>query len=198
MLAGQLTFEHELHRGPLLADVRVQLNQATGLDAAQQRGANRSVVLQRNCFVRRLGHSPPHAFSAPGSVQRGGTTGNEMLALIVDDDPALRFLVAEVLRDDGLETQTAGNGVEALQLVDQGVAPDVIITDLAMPGFDGRRLVYALRERGVRAPILLLSAFGARAALREIPADAALDKPFDIDVLRSRVLELVEGADGSS
>ena len=114
-----------------------------------------------------------------------------MLALIVDDDRALRALIAEVLRDDGLDTETAEDGLEALQLLDQGLAPDVIITDLAMPRWDGRRFIRELRERGLTMPVLVLSAFGAKRALSGVSADAALDKPFDIQVLSTRIQELL-------
>ena len=115
-----------------------------------------------------------------------------MLALIVDDDPVLRTLVAEVLADDGLDTVVARDGLEALELLDRGLEPNVIVTDLKMPGLDGRGLVNAIRQRGLDTPVLLLSAYGARHALAEVAADASLDKPFDINMLSTRVKSLLE------
>ena len=119
-----------------------------------------------------------------------------MLALIVDDDPILRRLIGEVLADDGFDTELAEDGMGALELLDQGLRPDVIVTDLKMPRLDGRGLVNGLRQRGFEMPVLLLSAYGARRALAEVPADAALDKPFDINALSAQVMGLIERGDG--
>ncbi|MEX2373423.1 MAG: response regulator, partial [Dehalococcoidia bacterium] len=65
-----------------------------------------------------------------------------------------------------------------------------------MPNMDGRACYRALREQGIDAPVLVLSAYGAHAARRELGAEAALDKPFDPYELVRRLERL--GSNGAS
>lgn len=98
--------------------------------------------------------------------------------LIVDDDPIVRRLVRLTLTDEGYDVAVAEDGEEAIRLASE-TPPDVIVLDLEMPRLDGRAAFRELRERGVRAPILVLSANGAHAAKQELSAEGAMDKPFD-------------------
>ena len=66
--------------------------------------------------------------------------------LFVDDEPALRWLMAERLGERGFEVVEADSGEQALELLDQ-FAFDVVITDLRLPGIDGTRVIEAARER---------------------------------------------------
>lgn len=106
--------------------------------------------------------------------------------LVVDDDPVIQRLVAATLADEGYEVAVARDGLEAVRCALQS-RPDAIILDLEMPGLDGRSAFRAMRARGVRAPVLLLSANGAHEARRELRAEAALEKPFDPEDLVSRL-----------
>ncbi len=67
---------------------------------------------------------------------------------------------------------------------------DVIVLDLQMPKMDGRTFFRTLRVRGDRTPVIILSAFGAEEARVELQAEAALEKPFDPDVLVARIRSL--------
>ncbi len=110
--------------------------------------------------------------------------------LVIDDDPALLRMVKLMLREDGFEVITANNGREG---VADAIAcpPEAIILDLAMPKMDGWKCYHELRSRNVDAPVLILSAYDARAAQRKLGADAYMVKPFDVDALVERVSELV-------
>src|SRR2546423_6985803 len=79
--------------------------------------------------------------------------------LVVDDDPSILALVAEILLDEWYDVATAANGAEALQRVAEAV-PAVIVTDLMMPGMDGPALVRAGRAEPATAgpPIVIMSA----------------------------------------
>ena len=112
--------------------------------------------------------------------------------LVVDDDAAVSYIVAETLRDEDFSVSVAGNGLEALQLLEDGLDPDALVVDLAMPVMDGRELVREMRERGWDVPVLVLSAVGARQAMKELGAEASLEKPFDLDRLVARVRTLTE------
>ena len=76
--------------------------------------------------------------------------------LIVDDDQLIRELHARVLNLAGYDTETAGNGVEALErLADEPF--DLVLTDKQMPGLSGANIVLALRSAGSRIPIVMVS-----------------------------------------
>lgn len=73
------------------------------------------------------------------------------------------------------------------------VRPDVLVTDVSMPGMDGLEVVRTLRVRGVQVPALVVSArdeVTGRAAAFDAGADAFLAKPFGLPALLSRVTEL--------
>lgn len=110
--------------------------------------------------------------------------------LIVDDDSVVRRLVALTLLDEGYEVHTASNGAEALDMA-ADVVPDVIVLDLEMPQVDGRACYRELRARGHQAPVLVLSAYGAHQARRELGAQGAMDKPFDPFELLRRLERLI-------
>jgi two-component system alkaline phosphatase synthesis response regulator PhoP len=114
--------------------------------------------------------------------------------LVVDDDMSVRYIVAETLRDENFTVTVAENGLEALHLLEEGLDPDALVLDLAMPVMDGRELFEEMRRRDWHIPVLLLSAVGARQAMRELGADAAMEKPFDLDRLVARVKSLAEHA----
>jgi len=103
--------------------------------------------------------------------------GGRYKILVVEDDQGLVRMLRLTLRDGGYNVDTAANGQEALRKLDAST-PDAIILDLQMPVMDGRTFYRELRARGSDAPVLILSAIGARRAHVELGAQAYLDKPF--------------------
>ena len=110
--------------------------------------------------------------------------------LIVDDDRNLTKLISTVLALAGLNVLTATDGFAALELL-EGQEVDVIILDLRMPRMDGRSFLKELRVKGMDIPVLIASAYGARAAQKELGAQAAIEKPFDPERLLDLVTELL-------
>jgi CheY-like chemotaxis protein len=108
-------------------------------------------------------------------VQNGANTTT---CLVVDDEPAILRLVAVVLRDIGCETLTAANAESALEIAVKA-DPDLVISDVKLPGMDGVELARRIKSRE-NTPVLLMSAFGEP---RKHPGDGFLAKPFDIDGL---------------
>jgi CheY-like chemotaxis protein len=122
--------------------------------------------------------------------------------LLVEDDPALRATLAEVLEERGYEVHTAGNGRQALDTLDHAPPPSAILLDLAMPVMDGWAFRAAQQRdpRLAHIPTIVLSASLHAGDGRHFdgPAPAAaFAKPFDLvrllDALR-RACEPVASA----
>jgi CheY-like chemotaxis protein len=112
--------------------------------------------------------------------------------LLVEDDPALRTALAEVLADAGYDVACANDGRDALSQLGACAAPSVILLDLAMPVMDGWSFRAAQRRdpRLASIPTVVLSgSLGADPrALEELEPAAALTKPFELD----RLIETVQ------
>jgi CheY-like chemotaxis protein len=110
--------------------------------------------------------------------------------LIVEDDAALREMMAQLLTLEGFQTATAANGREALESLHARARPAVILLDLMMPVMDGwefrRRQQLDPDLAGV--PVIVLSALDEARSLK-VDATAFLKKPLDFD----RLLDLVHG-----
>jgi two-component system response regulator MprA len=116
-----------------------------------------------------------------------------MRVLVIDDDRAVRDAVRRALVLAGYEVQTAENGLDGLQQVDE-TRPDVIVLDVMMPEMDGLELSRRLRSLGDRTPILMLTARDAvedRIDGLDAGADDYLVKPFDTGELSARIRALL-------
>ncbi|HEU4648105.1 MAG TPA: response regulator [Gemmatimonadales bacterium] len=117
---------------------------------------------------------------------------------MVDDEPAVRALVARALEAHGHMVRLAAHGAEALGLCTTAPAAfDCVITDVRMPVMDGWELGRKLRERWPNLPILYISAFDTEISDRRQRASRAsgfLQKPFDREELLQRVMDLIERA----
>jgi DNA-binding response OmpR family regulator len=121
---------------------------------------------------------------------RGG--GGAARILIVDDDPNLLVLLADQLRNDGFEIQTARDGEEALRRLDGGW-PDLLIVDMMMPRMDGLTLAREVKARA-DLPIIVLSAIDtadSKADLLEEVAEDYVTKPYHYPELRARVTRVL-------
>jgi DNA-binding response OmpR family regulator len=119
----------------------------------------------------------------------GRPTGHETpRILIVDDDPGLLVLLADQLRNDGFEIQTARDGDEALRRL-RGGWPDLLIIDMMMPRMDGLTLAREIKGQA-DLPIIVLSAIDAgdsKADLLEEVAEDYVTKPYHYPELRARI-----------
>ena len=105
--------------------------------------------------------------------------------LFVDDEPALRGLMAERLAERGFEVVEADTGERALEYLDQ-FAFDILITDLRLPGIDGTRVIAAARERYPGIVAIVITGFGTvKDAVDAIKRGASdfIAKPFQFDEL---------------
>lgn len=105
--------------------------------------------------------------------------------LVVDDEPAIRALVAKIVERAGHPVDIARDGAEAIEKIEE-VDYAVIVLDLMMPNVDGYALVDYMRGRGGHRPAIIVISAGDTAALRRLDGSmvhSILRKPFDIDVL---------------
>lgn len=113
--------------------------------------------------------------------------------LLVEDDDALRALVARGLGEEGFEVRTARDAAGALTLTAHGC--DLLVLDIGLPDADGRDLCAALRARGVGAPVLFLTALDAvvdRVSGFAAGGDDYLVKPFHFSELTARIRALLK------
>ena len=105
--------------------------------------------------------------------------------LVVDDEPNARTALAEILKSEGYAVETAGDGFKAMARMAE-FAPDLVLTDLKMPGLDGVELMKKVKEQDPELPVIVMTAFGAVetavSAMREGAADY-LQKPLNSDEL---------------
>ena len=120
--------------------------------------------------------------------------------LLAEDDHDIREALVGVLESDGCEVHAVNDGSELLEYLGSWLAEqtddapaDVIVTDVRMPGFNGLSIVDGLRAYGWPLPVIIISAFGdheLRAKVDRIESAMFLEKPLDIDRLKSAIRRL--------
>lgn len=111
------------------------------------------------------------------------------VVLLVDDEAEITANLAQILGRSGFAVHTAADGEQALRSV-ADAEPDLVVSDVLMPGLDGRELLRRLRADGRWTPVILLTQVGEsfeRAAALDEGADDYLNKPFDPQELISRI-----------
>ena len=105
--------------------------------------------------------------------------------LVVDDEPAIRALVAKIIERAGYPVEVARDGAEAIEKI-EARSYSVLVIDLMMPNVDGYALIDYIKQRGGRRPAIIVISAGDTASLRRLDGSmvhSVLRKPFDIDVL---------------
>lgn len=113
--------------------------------------------------------------------------------LVVEDDPELRTIYQEVLQDGGFNVVAARDGLDALELLNAGTMPCVLLTDLRMPRMTGWELVDRMQQDGrwQHLPLVVVAAYYRIAEEAErLGARAWLQKPIDL----GRLVSVVEDA----
>nr|WP_255699471.1 response regulator [Tychonema sp. BBK16] len=77
--------------------------------------------------------------------------------LVVEDSWLTRRVICKILRAEGYETWEASSGPEALEVLETQT-PDCMLLDLLMPDMEGREVLQALRERGIKVPVIVITA----------------------------------------
>jgi CheY-like chemotaxis protein len=127
-----------------------------------------------------------------------GTGASSGTVLIIEDEGAVRDLVLDVVAELGLPALSAGDGPAALEILRSDAAIDLVVTDLGLPGMNGRALADAARALRPGLKFLFITGYAENAALARgflAPGMAMLTKPFAIDALAARIRQML-GDDG--
>lgn len=118
--------------------------------------------------------------------------------LLVDDSPTILMSVKGVLQRNNLQVETAKSGEEAMQKIKGGVKPDLMITDLNMPGINGIELIQQARQSGLKfTPMLVLTTESQESKRKEARAAGAtgwLVKPVQGEQLMQIIKKVLPGA----
>jgi CheY-like chemotaxis protein len=117
------------------------------------------------------------------------TSRDPLLVLVADDDDDMRTLVTESLHADGCTTLEARDGEELLDLLRRALVepecrPDVVLTDVKMPGLSGLGVLHVLKLARSRLPVVLMTASSEASidtVAKRLGAVGVLRKPFDAD-----------------
>ena len=143
-------------------------------------------------YLPRADHAGPTITAAPDGPAAIAQPGEQVL--LVEDDPAVRMLVGDLLADLGYGVRAVGDGREALALLPAIGRLDLIVTDVGLPGIDGRQLADAVREQRPGLKVLFITGYAERAAVRGDflgPGMEMIAKPFAIDTLAAKVREML-------
>jgi CheY-like chemotaxis protein len=116
--------------------------------------------------------------------------------LVADDSETILLLLRTRLEMEGYEVSTATDGqevVEALEAMEPGQEPHLILLDAMMPRMSGLDALRTMRDDGRDVPVLIVSAHRAEATLSEaeaLGADGCVPKPIDFDDLLGRIAKL--------
>jgi CheY-like chemotaxis protein len=121
----------------------------------------------------------------PVGVARSNRNG--AIILLVDDDNAVREVTASILEDLGYVVLRLGSGGAALDLLDRQSNIDLVLLDLAMPGMSGMEVARQVRLKRPAIPILFVTGYADKNALRDVGEERIIKKPFIGEELAKKV-----------
>jgi CheY-like chemotaxis protein len=126
------------------------------------------------------------------------STPESTVILIVEDEPDVRSLTAEALRNSGYITVEADDGLKGLEVLNSGARIDMLLTDVGLPGLNGRQFADEARMILPDLKVLFMTGYSYNAFVDSNdnqPGMAVLTKPFSIRRLRQSVSALLSEAD---
>lgn len=117
--------------------------------------------------------------------------------LVVEDEPAVLEMLRDLFGEAGYRVLVAANGIEAQACFDSGAQIDLLVTDVGLPGLNGRQVADAARLTLPHLPVLFMTGYAELAATTGgflEPGMALIAKPFSIDAMFERVQQMLEPA----
>ncbi|WP_199286987.1 ATP-binding protein [Pseudomonas mangrovi] len=130
----------------------------------------------------------------------GEQRANGEVVLVVEDQEAVRRLVVEVLNELGCRTLEAADGPGGLEILESATRIDLLLTDIGLPGINGRLMSDVARMQRPTLKVLFMTGYAAHGVLPDGMLKSGmglLTKPFSVEMLSSRVLEMLAEGDGA-
>jgi CheY-like chemotaxis protein len=142
----------------------------------------------REAVAEAAAAEPPRA-ARPGPVAEGARV------LVIEDEAGVRAVISEALHDLGCTVLEADDGMAGWQIVQSDAPLDLLITDVGLPGMNGRQVADAARAARPALPVLIITGYaGAALADLSLPEGMRLlRKPFALEALEPIVVELLAG-----
>jgi PAS domain S-box-containing protein len=159
------------------------------IDSALGRGTTIRLFLPRDLGA--TGAADTAAPVSPITAPRG--SGESIL--VVEDDISVRLLMTEVLVELGYAVLTASDSTTALPILAADGPIDLLISDIGLPGMDGRELAEQARRHRPNLKVLFVTGYAAKAAVRSELLDPGMDlisKPFEIDAFGAKVRQMIQ------
>jgi CheY-like chemotaxis protein len=131
--------------------------------------------------------------SAIGAAEHA-VTGETVL--VVEDEPVVRAVILEMLADQGYRTLEAVDGPSGLRMLRNHERVDLLLTDVGLPGMNGRQLADQARETRPDLKILFITGYAESVAMSDgflQPGMEMITKPFDLDILSRRIRAMISG-----
>ena len=165
-----------------------QSNGHATIDSKLDRGTSVKLYLPRH-------HGQLAAEHAAG-VNAGQPAATGETVLVVEDEPVVRGVILEMLGDQGYRTIEAADGPSGLRLLRMNEQIDLLITDVGLPGMNGRQLADQARETRPGLKIFFITGYAESVAIADgflQPGMEMITKPFDLDHLSRRICAMISG-----
>lgn len=132
----------------------------------------------------------------PAVAATAATAEQGETVLVIEDEPVVRGLIVEVLSDLGYRVLEAADGQQGLEVLHSDRRIDLLVTDIGLPGLNGRQVADAARVRRPALKVLFMTGYAENAALASgflEPGMAMITKPFAMEQLAARTREILEG-----
>jgi PAS domain S-box-containing protein len=157
------------------------------IDSTVGKGTTVRILLPRTHLVDPVQHRPPSA----GAIRaRDGEC-----ILVVEDEPGVRMTVIELLNELGYRVLEAASGPDALSVMEGAPQIDLLVTDVGLPGMNGRQLAEHARQQRPALKVLFMTGYAEKAAIRSDFIGDGMDlitKPFAVDHLAGKIREMIE------
>jgi PAS domain S-box-containing protein len=158
----------------------------TTIDSKLKQGTSVRLYLPRH-----QGESAPGRAAIAG---KGDHAATGETVLVVEDEPVVRGVLLEMLAEQGYRTLEAVDGPSGLAILSSGQQVDLLVTDVGLPGMNGRQLADQARETRPDLKVLFITGYAGSAAVSNgvlQPGMEMITKPFDLDHLSQRIRAMV-------
>ncbi len=143
-----------------------------------------------------MAEAPPLDMAASVALETAYGAGETVL--VVEDDPAVRLLVLEVLEELGYQSEAAVDAKAAIPILESERRIDLMVSDVGLPGLNGRQLAEIARQHRPALPVLFITGYAENATVRSGflgPNMEMIAKPFALDLLARKIRSMTQHAD---